>query len=78
MIKGIRDGKLVEFKAPVVMKDAESGNSFIPRLWARMHLDALLEQGRTPEVKEDVIALSEESTSASQPSRSTFGSGSCL
>ena len=55
VVTGTRDGKPVSYKAPVVLKDAESGNSFIPRLWARMHLDALLEQGRTPEIKNDII-----------------------
>ncbi len=36
------------------------GNSFIPRLWARRYLDALLEQGGAPGIKDEVIALSEE------------------
>ncbi len=40
--------------------DAEQGNSFIPRLWARMHLDYLLQQGQSPTIKDDIIALSEE------------------
>ena len=46
--------------ASVSLKDAEQGNSFIPRLWARMHLDKLLEQGASDAVKQDIIALSEE------------------
>ena len=41
-------------------KDAEQGNSFIPRLWARMHLDSLLEQGSSETIKDEIIALSEE------------------
>ncbi len=40
--------------------DAEEGNSFIPRLWARMHLDMLLQQGNSPAIKDEIIALSEE------------------
>ncbi|MGE0709109.1 MAG: VIT domain-containing protein [Planctomycetota bacterium] len=36
------------------------GNSFVPRLWARQHLDALLEQGRNAETQRRVIALSED------------------
>ena len=60
IISGIDKGKKIEFKKPVILKDAESGNSFIPRLWARMHLDSLLEQGRSSRVKADIIALSEE------------------
>ena len=60
VVTGLREGKRVEFRAPVALKDAEAGNSFIPRLWARLHLDVLLDQGGSPEVKEEVIALSEE------------------
>ena len=44
----------------VTLKDGEEGNSFIPRLWAGMHLDALLQQGASPAVRDEVIALSEE------------------
>ena len=36
------------------------GNSFIPRLWARMYLDTLLEQGSSQAIKDEIIALSEE------------------
>jgi len=60
VVSGELDGKSVSYEAPATLKDAESGNSFVPRLWARMHLDELLGQGRTPEIKADVIALSEE------------------
>jgi len=60
VVSGTKDGKRVAFRAPVSLKDAEKGNSFIPRLWARKHLDLLLGQGRSPETKEEVIALSEE------------------
>jgi len=59
-VTGMRGGREVRFSAPVMLKDAEKGNSFIPRLWARMHLDVLLEQGRTQEIKDEIIALSEE------------------
>jgi hypothetical protein len=34
--------------------------SFIPRLWARMHLDELLAQGTSQEVQDEIINLSEE------------------
>lgn len=60
VITGTQAGKPVRFAAPIVLKDAESGNSFVPRLWARMHLDQLLEQGQTEAIKDEVIALSEE------------------
>ncbi len=60
VVTGTLGGKPVRYTSKVSLKDAEQGNSFVPRLWARMHLDKLLEQGTTPEVKQDVIALSEE------------------
>ena len=37
-----------------------TGNSFIPRLWARAHLNNLLAQGSGGVIKDQVIALSEE------------------
>lgn len=60
IVTGEYGGKTVRYEKAVSLKDAESGNAFIPRLWARMHLDSLLAQGQTPAVKADVIALSEE------------------
>ncbi len=60
IVTGTRGGKAVRFSASVSLKDAEQGNSFIPRLWARMHLDHLLEQGSSPTIHEEIIALSEE------------------
>ncbi|MDY3561130.1 VIT domain-containing protein [Gemmata sp. JC673] len=60
VVTGTLGGKPVRYTSKVALKDAEQGNSFVPRLWARMHLDTLLEQGRTENVKQDVIALSEE------------------
>ncbi len=51
-------GKKITRELAVAFKGAEEGNAFIPRLWARMHLDELLAQGRSAEVKE-AIALSE-------------------
>ncbi len=59
-VTGTYKGKAVSYQAPFRVKDAEEGNSFIPRLWARMHLDTLLEQGSTQAIKDEVIALSEE------------------
>ena len=46
--------------ATITLAGAEKGNSFIPRPWARQHLEHLLEQGRTPRVKELIIGLSED------------------
>ena len=57
---GTQGGKPVRFSTTASFKDAEHGNSFIPRLWARMHLDSLLDQGRSAAIKDEIIGLSEE------------------
>ena len=60
IFSGVQGGKRVQFAAKISLKDDEAGNSFIPRLWARMHLDALLEQGASPAVRDQIVALSEQ------------------
>lgn len=60
VVTGTLDGKPVRYASPVSLKDAEQGNSFIPRLWARQHLDFLLQQGSTQTIQDEVVALSEE------------------
>jgi predicted Zn-dependent protease len=60
LVTGTRGGKPMRFSTTVALKDAERGNSFIPRLWARMHLDHLLEQGSSQAIHDEIIALSEE------------------
>ncbi len=60
VVTGKRGAESVRYAAKINFKDAEGGNSFIPRLWARSHLDFLLEQGGSPTVRDDIIALSEE------------------
>jgi tetratricopeptide (TPR) repeat protein len=66
VLTGTYGGKPVryetEFELPRVAEatEAEEDSSFIPRLWARMHLDALLEQGTSQAVQDEIIALSEE------------------
>ncbi|MDP6445425.1 MAG: VIT domain-containing protein, partial [Pirellulaceae bacterium] len=60
IVTGKRDGKEVRFASRISLRDAERGNSFIPRLWARSHLDHLLAQGGSSLVKDEIISLSEE------------------
>jgi len=60
VITGILAGKEETFRVKFELPGKEEGNSFIPRLWARMHLEYLLSMGRSATVKEDIIALSEE------------------
>lgn len=60
VVTGRRGTELVRYAAKVSFSRDDEGNSFIPRLWARMHLDHLLAQGRNDFIKEEVIRLSEE------------------
>src|SRR5690606_4710400 len=60
VVTGDLDGKPVTFAARIGLADAEAGNSFIPRLWARGHLDQLLQQGSSQQIQDEIIALSEE------------------
>jgi tetratricopeptide (TPR) repeat protein/outer membrane lipoprotein-sorting protein len=60
IVTGMLGDKPLRYSSKVSLKDAEQGNSFIPRLWARMHLDTLLQQGSSPAIKDEIIALSEE------------------
>lgn len=60
VVTGRRGGEQVRYAAKVRLKDAEEGNSFIPRLWARAHLDQLLQQGQSEGTRNEIIALSEE------------------
>ena len=60
VVTGMLGDKPVRFTSKITLANAEKGNSFIPRLWARMHLDKLLEQGSSAAIQQDIIALSEE------------------
>jgi tetratricopeptide (TPR) repeat protein len=52
--------KEVAFEQPLRLPPGEEGNSFIPRLWARQHLDYLLAQGATPELRAEIVGFSQE------------------
>lgn len=60
VVTGMRNGEPVRYVSRITMNNAEAGNSFIPRLWARAHLDHLLEQGSSDFIRDQVVALSEE------------------
>lgn len=60
IVTGMRGQEKVRYVARVNLKDAESGNSFIPRLWARAHLDLLLAQGQNAAIRDEIIGLSEQ------------------
>lgn len=60
IVTGKRGTETVRFATKIDFKDAEAGNSFIPRLWARSHLDHLLNQGSSPIIRDEIISLSEQ------------------
>ncbi len=60
VVTGRRGAEPVRYTSKVQFPKADEGNSFIPRLWARSHLDYLLSQGDNPAIRSDIIALSQE------------------
>jgi len=60
IVTGLRGTERVKFAARISFKDAEEGNSFIPRLWGRAHLDHLLAQGPSSLNHDEIVHLSEE------------------
>jgi Flp pilus assembly protein TadD len=60
VVTGMQGDREMKLTSKVSLKDAEQGNSFIPRLWARMYLDSLLQQGNSQAIQDEIIALSEE------------------
>ena len=60
VVTGKKDGKRVSYRADFALPTSEDGNSFIPRLWARLHLDQLLAEGRSNSIKEDIVGFSQE------------------
>ncbi|MEW6737638.1 MAG: VIT domain-containing protein, partial [Acidobacteriota bacterium] len=60
MVTGLLNGEKVAYSQDVKLAANDAGNSFIPRLWARQHLDYLLAQGQGEQIKEQIIALSED------------------
>ncbi len=59
-VKGNCEGKPVSYSTKVNLDDGSTGESFIPRLWARHHLDHLLAQGSSAKTRARIVALSEE------------------
>ncbi|HUQ72510.1 MAG TPA: VIT domain-containing protein, partial [Planctomycetaceae bacterium] len=60
IVTGRRGSEAVRYVAKIQFRDAEEGNSFIPRLWARSHLDQLLQQGSSAFLRDEIIRLSED------------------
>ncbi len=59
-VTGVCGDKTISSEARVNVDDGGDGDSFIPRLWARNHLDHLLAQGSSAKNKARIVALSEE------------------
>jgi len=60
VVTGTVAGQPVRYSSSLAVPAADEGNSFLPRLWARKHLDVLLAQGSGPAVQEEVVAFSRE------------------
>ncbi len=60
VVTGKLGSEPIRYAAKIDLKDAEKGNSFIPRLWARAHLDHLLQQGTSQAIRDEIISLSEQ------------------
>ncbi len=60
VVTGKLGNEPIRYAATVNFKDAEDGNSFIPRLWAQAHLDHLLLQGASQAIRDEIISLSEQ------------------
>jgi tetratricopeptide (TPR) repeat protein len=60
IVTGRRGNEQVRYASRISLSNAEEGNSFIPRLWARGHLDQLLLQGSSDFIRDEIIRLSED------------------
>jgi len=58
VVTGTLAGKPVRYAAPLAMPTSDGGNSFLPRLWGRKHIDALLAEGRSPQIEQEIVAFS--------------------
>jgi Vault protein inter-alpha-trypsin domain/von Willebrand factor type A domain len=59
VVRGSLQGRPVQYAAPFHLAANEEGNSFLPRLWARRHLDALLGGGITPANRDEIVEFSQ-------------------
>lgn len=60
VVEGRLRGEPVRWTRSVSFGAADDTASFLPRLWARRHADALLEEGPSPAAREEIVALSSE------------------
>ena len=57
-VTGTQDGKPVRFNTNLALQPNASGNGWLPRLWARSRLDALLARPGVPAIQNEIIDLS--------------------
>ncbi len=60
VVTGTLAGKPVRYESSFAVPAPEEGNSFLPRLWARRHLDALMAEGASAKTREEIVAFSRE------------------
>ncbi|MDJ0522501.1 MAG: VIT domain-containing protein [Planctomycetota bacterium] len=59
IVTGKLDGKDVRYTADLRIGAGDVGNSFLPRLWGRKHIDALLAGGSGKETQAEIVSFSE-------------------
>lgn len=60
VVEGTLRGEPVRWRRDVTFGTGGETESFLPRMWARRHADALLAEGPSPAAREEVVALSAE------------------
>ncbi len=58
VLEGTLEGEAIAWRTPLVLPARDSGNDFLPRLWARRHLDHLLAQGASKKIQAQIVAFS--------------------
>ncbi len=59
VVTGTLAGKPVRYTAPLTIAAGRAENSFLPRLWGRRHIEALLAEGRGPAIEHEIVAFSQ-------------------
>ena len=59
VVSGDLNGQPVTWRTQLTMPATDGGNSFLPRLWARKHIDALLTHGTSAEKQAEIVEFSE-------------------
>lgn len=59
VVTGTLAGKPVRYATTLQVGTGDEENSFLPRLWARRHIEALRREGASPEIRDEIVSFSE-------------------